>query len=633
MVMASMGLAIVLRRKTEECLPIVFMGTIVVLYIFYCLNFLHVGRFFIYAALLELIVMGAIVLFKSDELKKNLFKDYLTLPLAIFIGLSIVIIIFAFDLKPNLWDELRLWAASPKTMFYIGNLQIGNDAVLYPEMQSYPPAMALLSYFAISLSGNYLDATPFIVMSILGIAILVSALKKITWKMWPIAGAVCAIIILMPCILTIGSSDMGGDWAYYYVTIFIDMILGIVTGFALFLAVKNPFSNWFDTLKFSVVMFVLPMFKNTGAYFAAIIFLIALVILLVNSKANNHHTKGQTKKSLIISIIIPILATAVSYFSWQLLINIKGIGEYTDIFAFAITKKTLSVFFNSFVTWGKISLLVYFIAFIILDILITFFIKDIKAKDMLIASIGILVLAIIFYIGYLNTYSDYFTSLLRYSYVLTFMLFTYLFMRFISSIKTFALAPLKSLEGKIYGNRFFTMIIIIACSLALLVATFVSLALWKKNVHVNDTYKRAEEITKDISGRVDKEKFTVKNPAKVYIIFKGEYSKNSLLHETCFYESIGSCACIKNVSYDNIVFFMNSDEVELYDKAAKDDSKAKSKLSTILIDRLVSDKYDYVYVAGLTKTDEDILKNITDTKNEIKEGALFYINKENKTLH
>lgn len=621
MILASIGLAIAIRRKTEECLPIVFLGTIVVLYIFYCLNFLHIGRFFVYAALAELIVMGAILLFKSDEIKKKFFKDYFTIALAIFIGLSIAILIFAHNLRPNLWDELRLWAAEPKAMFYIGDLQIGNNAVLYPEMQSYPPAMSLLAYFFTSISGKYFEAAPFISMVVFGFALIVSALKKITWKMWPLVAPIVAIIIIMPCILTSGASEMSGDWAYYYLSLFIDMILGTLVGFGLFLAINKPFDNWYDTIKFSLAMFVMPCIKNTGAVFAFIVFLVALAIKLFDFKADHRVVSLNAKRKYIVAMIVSILSIAISYFSWQLLINIKGSGEYADIFAFSIGKETIKIFCDVLVSWGKIPLVVFFAAFIVIDLLITLLLKDIKKRDMLIAMIGMFVAIVIFYIGYLNTYSDYFASIIRYSSLLLFMMYVYLFMRFTSNIKIFEFARLKSLEGKIYTRRFFTMIIIVAASIAILVVSFTCLALWKKNVQINSKANRAKEIVKNINLLIceneNVDNFSIKSPAKVYIVLKGPYRKNSQLHEACLYESIGTLCYIKNVSYDNALMFSNQDELDLYEKATEHDRNSEAKLSQILRERLAKEEYDYIYIDDIEAPEENIVKGAISGSKEV----------------
>ncbi len=615
-----MGLAIVSKRKTEECLPIVFFGTIVVLYIFYCLNFLHIGRFFVYAALIELIVMGAVLFFRSDDLKKNFFKYYFTPAIAIFIGISIAVIIFAYNLRPSLWDELRLWGASPKAMFYIGDLQIGKSALFYPEMQSYPPGMPLLGYFFASVSSTYFDAAPFISMILFGFALVISALKNVTWKMWAIFAPIVAIIILMPCVLTYGASEMGGDLAYYYVTLFIDMILGTVAGYALFLSVNKPFNSLFETIKFALALFVLPCIKNTGALFASVIFLIALAIRLFNK--NRKLIKNQ-----IVAMIVCALAIFVSFCSWQLLINVKGSGEYADIFAFAITKSTISIFNEVILSWGKIPLLVFFIAFIVIDLLITFIAKDIEKKEMLIVMLGVFVVSVIFYVGYLNTFSNYFASILRYSRLLLFMLYGYLFMRFASSIKTFEFPRIKALSGEIYVNRFITRIIVVAVSIALLITTFVSFGLWKKNYQKNSKLQSAKEIALNIDQKIASDlqtnNFSTKNPAKVYLVLKGPYRKNSLLHETCFYERIGSLGYIKNVCYDNTFMASNIEELDLYEKAAEHDQEALAKLSKILKDRLAKEGYDFIYIHDVDGVEELILKGVVANDELIKANSLI----------
>ena len=50
MAVSAVALAIVTGRKTEDTLPVIFTGTVVFLYGFYCVDLLLVGRILVYIA-------------------------------------------------------------------------------------------------------------------------------------------------------------------------------------------------------------------------------------------------------------------------------------------------------------------------------------------------------------------------------------------------------------------------------------------------------------------------------------------------------------------------------------------------------------------------------------------------------
>ena len=258
------ALGILTNRRTEECVPVVIAGTIVFLYFFYCVDLLLVGRIVLYAGIVALLVAGVLHLVKKKEGKAFL-RTFFSPGIVLFLLLSVLFMIFSANLKPSVWDELRLWAAMPKAIHFSQSLQVGEGALLYATMQSYPPGMALVVYFFTSFSGGFSYGSIFAVYFIFAAALVLPAMKERSWKQWYIFPAVFFLLILMPVLLTVSGREASGDWNYFFTCLYIDPILGCLMGHAFYLAVQRPSRDWFSCLAFTLVLFVLPAMKNIGA--------------------------------------------------------------------------------------------------------------------------------------------------------------------------------------------------------------------------------------------------------------------------------------------------------------------------------------------------------------------------------
>ena len=127
----SWALGRILNRRIEECVPVTFMGTIVILYFFYLFNLLAIGRFFVYAGMLALFIAALLKHFKKKQNNNKVFekesipiqtnyffREILTPGILLLLVMAVVFMIYAFNLKPAVWDELRLWAAMPKALHF-----------------------------------------------------------------------------------------------------------------------------------------------------------------------------------------------------------------------------------------------------------------------------------------------------------------------------------------------------------------------------------------------------------------------------------------------------------------------------------------------------------------------------------
>ena len=200
-------------------------------------------------------------------------------------------------------------------------------------------------------------------------------------------GSWWSLLILMPILLTVSGAEASGDWNFFFTCLYIDPILGCLMGHAFYQAVKRPSQDWFSTLAFTLVLFVLPAMKNIGALYAGVAFLTAFAVALMEKEK-----KGRN----ILFAIIPVAGAAVSYLSWQWIIRARGTGEFIDMQLSSFTGEKLLNVLKGMTTWGKIPFLYYALFFILVGVVLTFVVKDLPKRTALIGTGGFVLSFLIF---------------------------------------------------------------------------------------------------------------------------------------------------------------------------------------------------------------------------------------------
>ena len=165
------------NKKYEETLPITTGAIIIYLYITYIFNFLHIG-YYILIGFISIIYIFCIYKFIKEKEKKKIIKNIFTPGFFIFIICFIIIIFIVSGNKVLLWDELRLWGAYPKILFYDGSLQLGDKVKLLNTMQSYEPGMPLFQYFFTKSTNHFIESDLFLAYALLGIIPLITSTNK-----------------------------------------------------------------------------------------------------------------------------------------------------------------------------------------------------------------------------------------------------------------------------------------------------------------------------------------------------------------------------------------------------------------------------------------------------------------------
>jgi len=233
------------NKKYEEIVPITALGIILVLFIFYLFNILKIGLYIIYIITLIIYIIFFINIIKKDKEERDKLLKYLFTPgFIIYISLFIIIFIITNNKEILLWDELRLWGAYPKILYYSSEIQLGSNVQLMDIMQSYTPGMPLFQYFFLKSIGIFKESHLILSYSILAISLLIPITKKITWKKWYLIPIIIIILILLPTIFYNSSHD----GLEYYKTLFIEPIISITFAYSIFLTTKNILSDKYKYL-------------------------------------------------------------------------------------------------------------------------------------------------------------------------------------------------------------------------------------------------------------------------------------------------------------------------------------------------------------------------------------------------
>lgn len=321
------------NKKFEETLPITVMGSMIFLYIFYIFNHLFLGLYILWAVMLLCYLLFIYKFIKSTkDIRKNILKNIFTPGLLIFIIVFCAITVITRGRFVLLWDELRLWGAYPKILYYDGSLQLGNNIQLMSKMQSYEPGVPLFQFLFAKSAGYFIESNLFLVYALLGVTTFLLITKKITWKKWYLIPIYSFLIFMIP--LTLNNSNL--DYLTYYNTLFVDPMLGIYFAYTLYLAYTNTIDKKYKLLLFTLGVCTLTLLKDTGVVFAICSCIAFIINLIINMKKNK-------EKVNLKYIFIPIISIILVFGSWKL---VQRKYELQNMYSEKMDKTEISNFFK-----------------------------------------------------------------------------------------------------------------------------------------------------------------------------------------------------------------------------------------------------------------------------------------------
>ena len=292
------------KRKAEEAVPFTITSVIIILFLFYISNHLNAGYYFL-LSIVGLVYLFAIMFvlyayFKNHDTKAltNIAQRLFTPGMLIFLVLSIGLYIIT---KKNLvyeWDSLRLWGAYPKALYYTNQLQLGSESLIYSNMQTYPPGMALFQYFVQRLSGAFHESGLSWEYGMFAVSIFLPATRNANWKdlWWIIVSAF--LIFVTPLFF----SNSGLDYLYMYRSLYIDPILGLLFAYCLFIGFQDDFSDTYSFIRFGAGLGALTLMKNSGVTLAIIALLIIFAVQRTKLRESSRKVAFQRLRILMIGI-------------------------------------------------------------------------------------------------------------------------------------------------------------------------------------------------------------------------------------------------------------------------------------------------------------------------------------------
>lgn len=411
----------VFKKKLEETIAPTIFAIITVLYIFYSFNKLRSGYIFTLILILSGGVYSLFSIIKNKRIMATV-NNLLTGGLLAFLAVTIVIYFITQGVRVQLWDDLRLWGAVPKVLFYNGDLQLGPEAMIFKTMQSYYPGMQLFAFFITKTMGVFYDGGVYFAYGILGISMLVTVVSH-SKKRFSL-GVVLAAIVMLCLPLTFYNNMF--DAAVYYLSLYIDPVLGLMLGYIFYLVYEDANKDLFSQIRFCLALVFIIQLKDSAILFAVIAIACALIMQI----------KRKPSQRKLTSVGIWLAATAAmvtaSSLLWKIQLSRFDVGTHIGLNApktddtYRIIQGFIRTLFTTDLVQQKETIIVpglftyasVMLVFVIIFLLIYKFIKKEDKQRFLIPTVGIFLCNILFVAGlcymYLGLGWDVFNSYQRY---------------------------------------------------------------------------------------------------------------------------------------------------------------------------------------------------------------------------
>ena len=601
-------LAALMKEKAETVFPGVLLAVIGILYPFYCLDLLRVGRLALYC------LLAAAALHSVVKLRKNPGRilSAITPGICLYGALCLFYAAYTRNHLVGLWDELRLWGAVPMALYATEALQLGENALIFEIMQPYPPGMSLLVYFIQSIAPEFQEGMIFAVYAMFFSAMLLPVLKGLRWKDYPFFLPLALVLICAPCLFT----SHGGDGAWFYGSLYIDPILGALAGYVFYLSCTEPFKSPMAQLRFAVSLLVLAVIKDSGVMFALLAGLNAVVLDLTDRERNVRGIKWLWRPALA---MVPGL---IGYGSWKWMLTFYGITSNAKGFLRNLpTPSGIVVLLRNLKSMAMVSLqdplftckltLTYIPCFLIMAWLSYLTEKRRgKLRQFLITWASMCVSIGIFCLGYIMSFGTSLPSFQRYMSSTLILLMTFVMLRglpvLLDRVKKLKLTGPKRIQA-------------VALALALVVCGVLFVKQWQgKKANMESVIDPAAQASKTISAAEAEEA-----PADVYVLIAENPRDNSKLHHRIYYEVLGTTACVRN-------FWNNVNIVGGETTPEEWTPEELTAMAAKWCQKLLDGGYDYIYVASSSEFAAQVLAELGVGLAE--PGDLFAIEWEGESI-
>lgn len=330
--LSTLALRSFFKVRFSQALPFVFFSVILLLYLFYIFDVLHFGRIAVISICIVLCFIYCIKIFSDKERLIDFKKQIFSHTFVLYIVVTAIFFVLSSNKFVSRWDCLRLWGAYPKALWSYETLQLGENAMLYPIMQSYPPGMPLLCYFMSSFSKIFDERTLYITYDLFALVLLLPIIDQVTDSAISrgksrvfvsiFSGFATLIILLIPWYIC--SEDV--DSSPLYVSLFIDSILGIFAGYHLSLCMNKFGQNSFSSICSVLSGACLTLFKDSALLFALGGVIGGIVCSVIKNK--------NIRKNVILYSVIALSGIMMIWGSWHFLLNKYSVTNHVGLSLF-----------------------------------------------------------------------------------------------------------------------------------------------------------------------------------------------------------------------------------------------------------------------------------------------------------
>lgn len=267
-----------LRLRFEDAVPAWMAATVIWLLLWYCLGWLHWGLY------LALIITGAAavrVLMQRRDVTLQGWLRRLVTPQLLVLALALGgVVLLTQGRLVSLWDELRLWAALPKLMYFSGDLQVGQNVDLLPSMQTYIPGMPLWLFFVQAFGPRFVEWRLFFAYAAFGVILLLPITRRLTWRnsWWGVPLCVAALL-LIPMYFFNGYLDVGD----YYASLYVDPAVGLAAGAAAAVEVRGVSRHRGGRIYLGLLLGLLCSLKDNSVILAVPILGVSILAITLGS--------------------------------------------------------------------------------------------------------------------------------------------------------------------------------------------------------------------------------------------------------------------------------------------------------------------------------------------------------------
>lgn len=302
--MGALGVSAMLRLQFIHALPATVLSMTFGLYLAYILGFLHLAWWGVVASCLLAGIAGFVVRARDQSFAKAL------VPAPSVVSFLIAMFIVAYFVAGRHvagHDELRLWGAYPKLLFFDGQLLVGPDSLLMGEMQTYTPGLPLFGFFTASFSATFSDEPLFLATGLFTLSLLSPIAGRASWQR-PASIVVAGVVMaLVPLAFANHLAEAGAD---FYSSLFSDPVVGVALGYLLWLATTDTDRTRLWCAQFGLALAGLYLVKTTGLGLGVIVLLLALGRWFRSSR-------GHSWPSRLTDIVLLTGPLAITMGSWM----------------------------------------------------------------------------------------------------------------------------------------------------------------------------------------------------------------------------------------------------------------------------------------------------------------------------